>query len=57
MNDLEIIAQPEWDSAFDEYIELFKKENHKEPTLVDLQNIIEILIKRFRAVRYLMQKI
>jgi len=57
MNDLEIMARPEWDSAFDEYIELFRKENHKEPTLDDLQNIIEILIKRFRAVSYLMQKL
>jgi len=57
MNDLEIMAQPEWDSAFDEYVELFIKENGKDPTLVDLQNMIEILIKRFRAVSYLMQKL
>ena len=49
MNDNEIMSLPEWDAAFDESIELFKKQHHKEPTLLELQNLIEILIKCFRA--------
>jgi len=57
MDDLEIMAQPEWDNAFDEYVEQFKKENRKEPTLVELQNMVEVLIQRFRAVSYLRQKL
>lgn len=49
MNDNEIMSLPEWDAAFDESIDLFKKQNHKEPTLLELQNLIEILIQSFRA--------
>jgi hypothetical protein len=49
MNDNEIMSLPEWDNAFDESIEVFKKQNQKEPTLLELQNLIEILIKSFRA--------
>jgi hypothetical protein len=55
MNDNEVMSLPEWDEAFDESIELFKKENHKEPTLLELQNLIEILIKNFRANGYFKQ--
>jgi hypothetical protein len=52
MNDNEVMSLPEWDPAFDESIELFKKQNRKEPTLLELQNLIEILIKSFRANGY-----
>jgi len=52
MNDNEIMSLPEWDAAFDESIELFKKQNRKEPTLLELQNLIELLIQSFRAHGY-----
>lgn len=55
MNDNEVMSLPEWDAAFDESIELFKKQNHKEPTLLELQNLIELLIKSFRANGYFKQ--
>ena len=55
MNDNEVMSLPEWDAAFDESIELFKKQNRKEPTLLELQNLIEILIKSFRANGYFKQ--
>lgn len=48
MNDNDIMALPDWDIAFDESIEQFKRQNGKEPTLLELQNMIEILLKRFR---------
>jgi len=57
MDDLEIMALPEWDNAFEECVEQFKKENCKEPTLTELHNLIEVLIMRFRAVSYLRQKL
>jgi hypothetical protein len=56
MDDLKIMSMPEWDEALDESITQFKKLNRKEPTLVELQNIIEVLIKRFRAVGMVMQE-
>lgn len=49
MNDLEIISLPEWDEAFDESIANLKKKTSKEPTLVDLQNLIENMINHFRT--------
>jgi len=49
MSDNEIMSLPEWDVAFDESIEQFKKQNRKEPTLVELQNLIELLIRSFHA--------
>ena len=49
MNDLEIISLPEWDEAFDESIANLKRKNSKEPTLVELQNLIEVLINHFRT--------
>jgi len=49
MNDLEIISLPEWDEAFDESIANLKMKNRKEPTLVELQNLIEVLINHFRT--------
>ena len=49
MNDLEIISLPEWDEAFDESIANLKKKSSKEPTLVDLQNLIENMINHFRT--------
>jgi len=55
MNDNEVMSLPEWDAAFDESIELFKRQNRKEPTLLELQNLIEILIKSFRANGYFKQ--
>jgi hypothetical protein len=55
MNDNEIMSLPEWDATFDESIELFKKHHSKEPTLLELQNLIEILIKSFRANGYFKQ--
>jgi hypothetical protein len=55
MNDNEVMSLPEWDAAFDESIELFKRQNHKEPTLLELQNLIEILIQSFRANGYFKQ--
>jgi hypothetical protein len=42
MSDNEVMSLPEWDAAFDESIVLFKKLNRKEPTLLELQNLIEI---------------
>ncbi len=48
MNDLEIISLPEWDEAFDQSIANLKRKNSKEPTLVELQNLVEILINHFR---------
>jgi hypothetical protein len=55
MSDNEIMSLPEWDEAFDESIALFKKQNRKEPTLLELQNLIEILITSFRANGYFKQ--
>ena len=49
MSDNEIMSLPEWDLAFDESIELFIKQNRKEPTLLELQNLIELLIQSFHA--------
>ena len=49
MNDLEIISLPEWDEAFDESIANLKRKNSKEPTLVELQNLIEVMINHFRS--------
>ena len=49
MNDLEIISLPEWDEAFDESVANLKLKNCKEPTLVDLQNLIEDMINHFRT--------
>jgi len=57
MNDNEVMSLPEWDAAFDESIELFKRQNRKEPTLLELQNLIEILIKSFRANGYFKQPV
>jgi hypothetical protein len=49
MNDLEIIYLPEWDEAFDQSIANLKRKNCKEPTLVELQNLIENMINHFRT--------
>ena len=49
MSDNDVMSLPEWDAAFDESIERFTKQNHKEPTLLELQNLIEVLIQSFRA--------
>jgi hypothetical protein len=57
MNDADIMFLPEWDEAFDESIAQFKKQNGKEPTLVELQNLIEILINRFHALGYFIQPV
>lgn len=45
MSDNEIMSLPDWDIAFDLSIDQFKKQHGKEPTLVELQNLIEILVK------------
>jgi hypothetical protein len=55
MSDNEIMSLPDWDIAFDDSIEQFKIQNRKEPTLLELQNIIEILVKRFHELGYLIE--
>jgi hypothetical protein len=57
MSDNEIMSLPEWDMAFDDSIEQFKKQNRKEPTLLELQNLIEILIKHFHTYGKFMQPV
>ena len=57
MSDNEIMSLPEWDTAFDKSIEQFKKQKGKEPTLMELQNLIEILIQRFHSVGYLIEPV
>ncbi len=55
MSDNEIMSLPDWDIAFDLSIEQFKKQHAKEPTLVELQNLIEILVKQFHELGYLIE--
>jgi hypothetical protein len=55
MTDAEIMSLPEWDDAFDESIDQFKKQNSREPTLVELHNLIEILVNRFQTLGYLVK--
>lgn len=57
MNDVDIMLLPEWDEAFDESIAQFTRQQGKEPTLLELQNMIEILINRFHALGYFIQPV
>jgi hypothetical protein len=49
MSDVEIMALPEWDGELNRLTENFRNEHRREPSPLELANLMEILINRFRA--------
>jgi len=57
MTDLEIMSLPDWDEALSDLIADFRQRNRREPTELEIKNLIEILLNRYRDLGYLIQPV
>ncbi len=55
MTDQEIMSLSDWNEALDEMIDEFRRTHNREPSQLELDNLIEILINRYRELGYLIK--